>query len=445
MKFLVSTSRGTVALPAVLASLVLAGCASGAAARPFDEATSGGAGGASSTGSGFSAGVGGGAAVVPLQATAVAVGAAHSCALLVDGTVACWGDGSLGQLGDGTSGAGNHRAEAVRVPGVTGATLLRAGDDTTCAVVPSGVLCWGDGAYGQLGDGVAGDGYFQAMPVAVHGLESVADLTVRGSAACAALPDGSVRCWGLNSKQAWLGFSSNDCGPYVMQGSNVAEPCEKTPRGVPDVAGAGTVTTSGQHSCDIAADSSVSCWGADDFGQLGDGNSGPNVASPAPVQVDGVGKAIQLALGTSHTCALTGDKRIVMCWGDNALGQLGIGSEGLDSYQTKPGAVLGIEHAVDLDAAGDVTCAVLSDHSVRCWGDASQLLAPTAATATAALLPTAAPGVSSVVQVRTSGQHACALRVDATVVCWGLNDRGQVGDGMMSLGDDSLAPVAPPS
>src|SRR6185437_4881289 len=125
---------------------------------------------------------------------------------------------------------------------------------------------------------MAGDGYFQAVPVMVHGLEGVVDLSVRGSAACAALPDGTVRCWGRND-QGLLGFTSPDCGPYAEQvdaeTSSIGVPCQKTPHGVPGIGAAGAVVTSGQHSCDIDENGGLSCWGADGFGQLGDGMSGP--------------------------------------------------------------------------------------------------------------------------------------------------------------------------
>ncbi len=241
------------------ASLVLALALAGCGGAGADEASAlgtTGAGGAPGTGGGTTAGAGGGPTLVPLQALAVAVGATHSCALLTDHTVACWGDGSIGQLGDGASGPGYHRAVAARVRGIEGASAIRAGVGSTCAVLEGKVACWGDGTYGQLGDGMASEGYFQSTPVVVHELERVVDLSVRASVACAALPDGSARCWGRNGPLAWLGFTSSGCGPYPVQvggaPSLASEPCEKTPRGVPGVSEAGAVVTSGSHTCDIA-------------------------------------------------------------------------------------------------------------------------------------------------------------------------------------------------
>ncbi len=107
--------------------------------------------------------------------------------------------------------------------------------------------------------------------------------------------------------------------------------------------------------------------------------------------------------------------------------------------------VPGVDHVLDLAAAASVTCAVLGDRRVSCWGDAAQLFpAESAAIASGAVTPTRVEGVVDAVAVRTGGAHACALRLDATVICWGLDDRGQLGNGELSLGDFALAPGAAP-
>ena len=143
------TSSGPIPL-ALLGGLLLSACSS------MEDAGYGGAGGGG--GQGGSGGVGG-FHDIPLEVSAVAVGASHSCAVTVNGGVACWGSGARGQLGDGISGKDYHRAMAAPVVGISGAVGVRAGGDTTCAVLyGGGVWCWGEGAFGQLGDGVAADG-----------------------------------------------------------------------------------------------------------------------------------------------------------------------------------------------------------------------------------------------------------------------------------------------
>jgi alpha-tubulin suppressor-like RCC1 family protein len=425
---------------ATLGALLLAaaGCSSAAGFAPTGTGgeASGGAGGASG-------------GVATLHATAIAVGAAHSCALLENGGVACWGDGARGQLGDGSSGTGAHRGLPAPISGLSGVTMLRAGGDTTCAVTGGGVVCWGDGAFGQLGNGTAKDGYFSAVPVAVIGLSDVVDLAVSGPNACAALADGTVRCWGRNAPEDWLGFASMDCGPYaVTTGDNgpklMSVPCESKPRQVPAAAGAVSVVSGGEHNCLTTLTGSARCWGADPFGQLGDGVSGPDAFHADPVEVASLAAVQRLALGSSHTCAIAGTERTVRCWGDNAYGQLGIGTDSLDSYQITPTKVAGLDGIADIHAAAHTTCAARADGTVACWGDTTTVLPVSPQKGGAALTPTDVPGVAGAVELRTGGAHVCALRADGTVICWGTNDRGQLGNGATGLADFSMEPVAAP-
>ena len=150
---------------------------------------------------------------------------------------------------------------------------------------------------------------------------------------------------------------------------------------------------------------------------------------------------LRLALGSSHTCGgVVGDARRVRCWGDNSYGQLGLGSKAIDSYKTKPTEVKGLTGVVDLDAAGQTTCAALSDGGVWCWGDTSTVL-PVSPSKGSALVPTPVPGVGAAIEVRTSGAHACARLMNLSVVCWGQDDRGQLGNGSTHIAYFSLAPV----
>ncbi|MFT3771894.1 MAG: hypothetical protein QM820_41325 [Minicystis sp.] len=431
---------------ALVALLCAAGCSS-AAEGGAGGFYFGGAGGAGGEG-GF--GGGGGASLAPLTASAIAVGAAHSCAIVGGGAVACWGDGAHGQLGDGASGKGHTRATPSVVPGLSGVTALRAGGDTTCAVVEGGaVRCWGDGTFGQLGDGVAADGHASAVPVAVVDLAGVVDLSVTPSNACAALADGTVRCWGRNAPDAWLGFDSADCGPYtVVTGDGgptlMTVPCQPAPKEVDGAHDAVAVVSGGVHSCLHKDSGGVACWGADHFGQLGDGKSGPDAFHTQPVEVSGLSAVQRLALGASHTCAIAGDTAGVLCWGDNAYGQLGIGTDALDSYKITPTAVTTLADVADLHASNRTTCAALVDGTVLCWGDTSTVLPVSPQKGGSALVPTAVPGVGGAVEVRTSGAHVCARLADDTVTCWGLADRGQLGSGNVGVADFSMLPVLAP-
>jgi alpha-tubulin suppressor-like RCC1 family protein len=423
-----------------LAALAMVGCGASA------DGGIGGAGGWEGTSAGTGGAPDAGPIITPLRTQEIALGSAHTCALLDGGRVACWGDGSQGQLGDGQMGSDYHRPVAAVVPGLTGVTAVRAGGDTTCAIAGGTVVCWGNGAFGQLGDGTAAEGHAVASPIAVQGLSGVVDLSVNGQNACA-VAAGEVLCWGRNAPEMWLGFDSADCGPYTVQmgmgnPTKVSYPCESTPRVVDGIKDAIGIATGGEHNCAPTQGGGASCWGADNFGQVGDGVSGVDAHTPIPTPVAGIDQVLRFGLGTSHTCAVAGSAGKVLCWGDNSFGQLGIGSSALDSYKIVPTEVPGLGGVSDLGAAAQTSCAVLADQTVACWGEVSQVLAAPPDPKTGhALSPTPVPNASGAVGVRTGGSHACLRRADESVICWGLNDRGQLGNGTMGFGDFSMMTV----
>ena len=133
------------------------------------------------------------------SAVAVAAGNTHTCALITGGTVRCWGQGGNGQLGDGQSGdpGTQLRLTPVTVSGINDATAIAAGGFHTCAIVTNGaVKCWGDDGAGQLGDGTPGDR--SLLPTPVSGLTGAVALGAGEFSTCALLASHAVKCWGHN-------------------------------------------------------------------------------------------------------------------------------------------------------------------------------------------------------------------------------------------------------
>lgn len=398
--------------------------------------------------------------------SAIATGANHTCALLQGGAIQCWGENTNGQLGDGATGS---RATPAPVTGLAAAaTALTTGSDHTCAILGDGrVQCWGDNARGQLGDGSRED---RLTPVLIR---NVSDTIVKVAAGqfhtCSLAADGDLYCWGTNNR-GQLGNGTLDssrtplrvsgtpgdatglgagvdhacaifkAGAVYCWGSNRARQLghdapgiATVPRliqlavvenGVAPVNGIPVIAGGRYHTCLITPSRGVQCWGRNSDGQLGDGTQLPRTR---PINVSGLSSGVTaLALGAEHTCALNQNGG-VKCWGSNQFGQLGDG--GTTEHLT-PTDVIGLAGSVVTLVAGDShTCALVQPGGVKCWGanNAGQL---GDGTITATSFPVAVAGLASGVVALTAGaEHSCALLQSGGVKCWGANLVGQLGDG----------------
>jgi len=280
--------------------------------------------------------------------TILAMGGDHTCAVMVGGSVKCWGNNRFGQLGDGTD---ITRIAPVDVSGLAGGVIaLVAGERHTCAVtVVGGVKCWGDNTFGQLGNGFTTP---QSVPTDVIGLESgVVALAAGGWHTCALMDadhGGGVKCWGLNSSgQLGDGTDNQRNAPTDVNGL---------------ASGVTAVAAGFEHTCALTAEGAVKCWGANNSGQLGDGTT---TSRNTPVDVSTLVNGITaLAVGFEHTCALTAEGA-VKCWGANNSGQLG---DGTALLRPSPADVSGLDSGVTALVAGfEHTCA-LRTGGIKCWG-----------------------------------------------------------------------------
>ena len=188
------------------------------------------------------------------------------------------------------------------------------------------------------------------------------------------------------------------------------------------------VSAGGSHTCAATVDGGVLCWGENGSGQLGDGTTQGRVV---PVAVAGLGDSVRsVAAGWNHTCALT-VAGAVYCWGWNAYGQLGDGTQG--SNRLTPVPVAGLTSGVAAISAGyDFTCALTEEGDVKCWGDNSQGQLGDG-TIQPRLTPVAVVGLPSGIQAIGASGHTCALTADGSIYCWGRNVKGQLGNGATSM------------
>ena len=411
-------------------------------------------------------------------ATAISAGRAHNCVILDGGSVKCWGANTSGQLGLGdTANRGVNAAEmGDNLPAVdlgTGrtATAITAGIEHTCALLDNGsVKCWGLNTSGQLGlgDNVArGDGPGEMgdnLPTVNLGTGRTATAISAGEhRTCALLDNATVKCWGLNlNGQLGLGDTANrGDGPNEM-GDNLPTVNLGTGRT------ATAISAGGVHTCARLDNASVKCWGYND-GQLGLGDTanrgdGPNEMGDNLPAVDlGTGRtATAINVGDLHTCALL-DNATIKCWGANDSGELGLGDtpyrgdgpsemgDALPAVDLGGGRVV-----VSVGSGATHSCALLEGGAVKCWGDGSSGLLGLGDTVSRGdgagemgnALPAANLGTGrSATALAVGDLHTCALLDNGTVKCWGDNQFGQLGvgdtadrgDNVGEMGDSLLA------
>lgn len=388
----------------------------------------------------------------------VASGDNFSCAVLNDGTVKCWGDNAAGQLGrDSTADVGKASGDMAALTAITlgagrTATAVTAGALHACALLDNGtVKCWGNNTSGALGQGSttnAGDGVGTLMS-ALPAIDLGPGVTVQKIDAgtqftCALLSDGKVKCWGENGfGQLGLGDTNNRGAAAGEMGTNLVAidfGVNKTVRSI-------ALTTNA--ACAILNLGEVKCWGRNANGELGQGNTTdlgqggtPSIANAPAVDL-GTGKtAKEIVAGEFHFCALLNDDS-VKCWGDNGAGQLGLGNtaDRGDNSGEMGDALLAVDFgvgitAVSIDAGGYSTCALLSNSTLKCWGNnsAGQLgigsltnVGGLSATDVALVSPIDVGSGKLATSVSVGEDHTCAVLNDVSVKCWGDNTEGQLG------------------
>lgn len=416
----------------------------------------------------------------PLEASATAGGRSHTCALLVDETVSCWGANWFGQLGSGdptrpaasaavvlaaskddeTNVSDEWTSVPVPVPGLKHQRQITAGRNHTCALgEDKRVRCWGSNEFGQLGtpDVGAAESAWRTTPEVVEGLGDVERISAGADFTCALLENRTVACWGVN----WDNQLGNPSVPPGMPVDGAASPdltdaWSATPVPVVGLTSVIAISAGGFHVCALLSDARLVCWGDNGRGQLGSSTvplsgGGRQARTPTPALVEIEGPVVAVSAGRWHTCAVLEDGT-VQCWGENRFGQLGNprkrGPDDVNSFVSTPVGVVGVTSAIQVSAGGDSTCVLLRDGSAVCFGsdERGQLGSgaederPTRWTDAAESLDLEGP-VSSV-SVATS--HACAVAGGA-VSCWGANGAGQVGSPADPGGDATRgeAPTAP--
>jgi alpha-tubulin suppressor-like RCC1 family protein len=384
----------------------------------------------------------------PGPVTAIVSGDFHVCALFTNGTVRCWGDNRYGQLGVGVSCL-PASGRPLPVSNLWGVRALAAGNLHTCALLDDGtVKCWGATGIADTKTPMTIDAgplppcpiitstgaaeMFGSSPGTVPGLTGPTAITTGyGESDCALLVDGTVRCWGFDG--------DGELGNGTIEASDVLPPVA-----VSNLSGVTAIGNGPFHDCAVKSDGHVACWGANESGELGNGTT---TASSVPVAVANLTNAIAVtangpaggpgcAACYAYTCALLADSTVA-CWGESQDGETGGGATHLTATTT-PAPVLNLTGVKSIVAGEGHVFAVLSDGTLTAWG-ANRCGELGNGTTTHQPSPVHVSGIEHAVAVGSGQCHACALLADGGVDCWGDNGEGELGIGVLAYGDGGVS------
>jgi len=307
---------------------------------------------------------------------------------------------------------------------------IETGLVTGCVLDNAGVAkCWGMGSQGQIGDGTfttpAGPVFVSAGSVSGTAWTNI---TAGQTNSCGIRDDGTAWCWGLGSYGA-IGNSSN---------ANQGSPALVNAAGTTGTAWT-DIDAGGFHVCGIRNDGTGWCWGNDAQGGLGNGATGGNLNVPSPITLTGVtGTAwTKIRNGYSNSCGLR-DDGTAWCWGYNYYGALGNSNttQQLAPVAVSTGGVTGTSWTDITVSIGYHACGVRDNGSMWCWGygeDGELGNGTNTVTQTTPVLVNTA-GVSGTAWVSAAAQQwsSCGIRDDGTAWCWGYNTYGQLGNGTIT-------------
>jgi alpha-tubulin suppressor-like RCC1 family protein len=288
-------------------------------------------------------------------------------------------------------GACNNESTAPRTPAAAaGFASVEGGVYHTCGRAPAGAAyCWGSNAWGQLGNG---DMTNRASPAAVMGRLTFATMSVGGLHACGLTAGGDAYCWG-SDQDGSLGAGAP--GPEFCPLVSIAVPCSTLPLAVAGGVTFSSLSAGWGPTCALTAIGSAYCWGDNAWGALGIGSDTGSVegcfhgpCSRTPLAVTGGHTLTELGVGSHHACGLTASGT-AFCWGGNSYGQLGIGADyGPDSCSGWRGA-----------------------------------------TEPCARMPVPVGGGLTFTRLSVGDAHTCGLATEGAWYCWGRNESGQLGNG----------------
>jgi hypothetical protein len=340
----------------------------------------------------------------------VAAGFITTCVIDPLGALSCWG----GSVGDGsTSSSSVPAAMDIHDSPVTPVGIGKVRAVALAAAWNYGCVINGD--RNSAGGGSVSCWNGTAAPTSVPSLTDALRISVGGLGACAIRIDRTVLCWlppgpslSSISLDTSLLFPSTPTSIQGLQGQAIVD-----------------ISVGKDFACAVTLNDDVMCWGANNLGQLGRGTMTAKETIAAPIANL---KAISVAAGGTHACAILPANRTIECWGADDTGQLGNGTTQANPFAT-PQPVSGIAGALSVAAGIGFTCASLTSKAVECWGINSVGQLGNGATGAPNGLPAPVTGLTGAIIVSTGALHACASGLGLLERCWGDNSTGELTDG----------------
>ncbi len=372
------------------------------------------------------------------QTEAISGGNQYACAVS-NGQVFCWGDGAYGKLGNGSLSQQLNPVAVTQAAGILAdkkVSNISTGTSHTCAVANGLAFCWGYNGNGRLGNGLVSDSSNPVTVTQAAGVlagKTVTNISAGGDHTCA-IANAQAFCWGSGSSGR-LGNSSTSqqVNPVpVTQSAGVL-----AGKSVTDI------SAGSEHTCAIA-NGQVYCWGLNNYGQLGTGNTNNSLIPVLVTQAAGVlaGKSVtSISTGMNSTCAVANGQ--AFCWGWNYIGQLGTGNTNNSLVPvpvTQAAGVLAGKTVTSISTRAIHVCAVANGQAF-CWGEGSAgRLGHGVANSSSAPVAVNVSGVfagKTVSSITASTHNSCAI-ANGRAYCWGWNNYGQLGEGTTVL--QKLAP-----
>jgi alpha-tubulin suppressor-like RCC1 family protein len=407
--------------------------------------------------------------------TQVSAGTSHSCGVDTNGRAYCWGAGTSGRLGYGGTNASNPWPLRLVSPTGVSWTQISAGSHS-CGVDTNGrAYCWGAGSNGELGFGSTNLSNPWPLRVVSSTQISWTQVSVAGSHSCGVDTNGQTHCWGNSGDAGTLGngdlvvngaprsMTSPTSVDWTQVSAGTSHSCGVDTNGRAYCWGNGNfgslgyggsnssnlwplrvvsgtqiswtqVSAAGSHSCGVGTDGRAYCWGSGTSGQLGYGGTNSSILWPLRVVSNSQISWTQVSVGTSHSCGVDTDGR-AYCWGFGSSGQLGYG--GTNATNAWPLRVVSSTQIswTQVSASGSHSCGVDTDGHAYCWGVGSNGQMGYGGTNATNAWPLRVVSSTQIswTQVSAGNSFSCGVDTSGRAYCWGAGNSGQLGFGSTNL------------